>query len=301
MWRWNHDSRRKRSNVEHATAAKELETSRRENNVPSPRRAFYSGLLSLQPTDPHHLHLVGGEKKGSMSCFRWKPLSVTGAFHDDYSKLLGRTHTQREHYCYRKIKASSCSPLLRWVVRTVIIYPPFFSGSPLNSSKTLARHAVTAFYLAPFQADALKNRDRSVWRVWNKSRPPAALRGRTWKRRETGIHLGDGETRRRLTRCTPCSQKPFSAESAITCCHRSQPQRREVHIPHGREGLAPPTCSLLPHQKVLFLEFARVLKHTEQIRRLRSPPPPPPLSTPPQPHLRHGFSNDVIGQEDCFL
>lgn len=38
----------------------------------------------------------------------------------------------------------------------VIIYPPFFSGTLLNSSKTLALHAVTALYLAPFQADALR-------------------------------------------------------------------------------------------------------------------------------------------------
>ena len=39
---------------------------------------------------------------------------------------------------------------------TVIIYPPFFSESLLNSSKTLALHVVTILYLAPFQVDALR-------------------------------------------------------------------------------------------------------------------------------------------------
>lgn len=49
-------------------------------------------------------------------------------------------------------------PLLYFSFSTVIIYPPFFSGTLLNSSKTLALHAVTALYLALFQVDALRNK-----------------------------------------------------------------------------------------------------------------------------------------------
>lgn len=38
----------------------------------------------------------------------------------------------------------------------LFIPPPFFSESLLNSSKTLALHVVTVFYLALFQVDALR-------------------------------------------------------------------------------------------------------------------------------------------------
>lgn len=56
-------------------------------------------------------------------------------------------------------KKKKLDPYYAFPFSTVIIYPPpppLFSESLLNSSKTLALHVVTVFYLALFQVDALR-------------------------------------------------------------------------------------------------------------------------------------------------
>lgn len=168
--------------VKNATAAKGgcLMTSGQENNAPFPQprgpptgQGWWAGRG--QNIACHfavvHCHCKRHSSPLPLSCgrrggakerrrkqrldtiFHWEPrlFGLTGAFHVCHSELPGVNtglQTHWEHYCYRKMKASTSLRKLRlyyaFPFSAVIIYPPFFSRTLLNSSKTLALRAVTA-------------------------------------------------------------------------------------------------------------------------------------------------------------
>lgn len=180
-----------------------LVTSGHENNAPFPkppgapdRGSHCEGgktstailpwfTVTASHTAPHYLYHVGGgeskgeEKKGEEgridTIFQWEPglNSLTGAFHVYHSKLPGLNtglYTHWEHYCYRKMKASTSLRKLglyyAFPFSTVIIYPPFFSRTLLNSSKNTGSTCGYRFISGAVSSWCFKKNgnDRSVWR-----------------------------------------------------------------------------------------------------------------------------------------
>lgn len=167
---------------------------------------------------PHYLYHVGGgeskgeEKKGEEeridTIFQWEPglNSLTGAFHVYHSKLPGLNtglYTHWEHYCYRKMKASTSLRKLglyyAFPFSTVIIYPPFFSRTLLNSSKNTGSTCGYRFISGTVSSWCLKENgnDRSVWRGLKQvqTHSTALLRGKHMKAGRNGHSFGKSCTR----------------------------------------------------------------------------------------------------------